>query len=233
MPNSSPEPEIGTRERLLDTAEELFSAHGLRETTMRQITAGAGANLAAVNYHFGSKTALVAEVFRRRLEPMNAERLRLLDEALARAGDDRPDLRAVLTAFIVPALRLGRGAGQGLFQLMARAHLAPDPELRRLVAGQFEDVARRFGAALSLALPGAPMDELFWRVFFVVGSMCHTALNTALLSEVTHGRCTADDEDAVLARLLDFAVAGVSTAAHTTTSAAPPARGPRAPGARP
>ena len=57
---------------------------------MRQITSAAGVNLAAVNYHFGSKEALVQAVLKRRLEGVNRERLRLLDELEAAGGPRQP-----------------------------------------------------------------------------------------------------------------------------------------------
>jgi len=69
----------GTKERILDTAEALFMEHGFEATGLRQITTGAGVNLAAVHYHFGSKEELFQAVLTRRLDPMNQERVALLD----------------------------------------------------------------------------------------------------------------------------------------------------------
>ena len=68
-----------TKDRLLDAAEELFSSRGIDATSLRAITSAAEVNLASVNYHFGSKDGLVKTVFIRRLEPLNNERLELLD----------------------------------------------------------------------------------------------------------------------------------------------------------
>ena len=64
-----------TRTRILDAAEELFMQHGFEGTSMRALTTRAGVNLAAVNYHFGSKDALIEAVFRRRLDPVNLARM--------------------------------------------------------------------------------------------------------------------------------------------------------------
>src|SRR4051812_16792293 len=80
-------PEHETRTRILDAAEELFMLHGFEGASMRQLTTKAAVNLAAVNYHFGSKNALIEAVFRRRLDPMNAERIAGLDRLEAEAGD--------------------------------------------------------------------------------------------------------------------------------------------------
>jgi len=75
-----------TKDRILDVAERLFAEHGFANTSLRSITAEAGANLAAVNYHFQSKDALIQAVFARRLGPLNQARLEMLDAAEARAG---------------------------------------------------------------------------------------------------------------------------------------------------
>src|SRR5512146_465631 len=68
-----------TKERVLDTAEALFMEHGFEATSLRAITAAASVNLAAVNYHFGSKEELFQSVLTRRLDPMNQARVALLD----------------------------------------------------------------------------------------------------------------------------------------------------------
>src|SRR5918995_5698455 len=96
-------PQHETRTRILDAAEELFMQHGFEGTSMRQLTTQAGVNLAAVNYHFGSKDALIEAVFRRRLDPMNAARIAALDELEASGRALAPD--ALIRAFIGESLR--------------------------------------------------------------------------------------------------------------------------------
>src|SRR3954452_20611663 len=90
------------RTRSLDAAEELFMQHGFGGTSMRLLTAKAGVNLAAVNYHFGSKHALVEALFRRRLDPMNAARIGAVDE-LERT-ERTPTPEAIIRAFVAPSL---------------------------------------------------------------------------------------------------------------------------------
>src|ERR1700682_6647964 len=75
-----------TKARILDAAEALFMEHGFEATSLRTITAAAGANLAAVNYHFGTKEELFEAVLARRLDPMNQERIDLLDKVEREAG---------------------------------------------------------------------------------------------------------------------------------------------------
>ncbi|MEX0637836.1 MAG: TetR/AcrR family transcriptional regulator, partial [Burkholderiales bacterium] len=95
-----------TQTRILDVAEELFMQHGFEGASMRMLTAKAGVNLAAVNYHFGSKDALVEAVFRRRLDPMNAERLAELERLEQEAAGKALTPEAIIRAFIGASLRM-------------------------------------------------------------------------------------------------------------------------------
>ena len=65
---------FSTKDRILGAAEELFAQHGFAGTSLRQVTSRADVNIAAVNYHFGSKENLVNEVFRRRMDEMSRRR---------------------------------------------------------------------------------------------------------------------------------------------------------------
>ena len=91
-----------TKERILDVAERLFADFGFPVTSLRDITHEAGVNLAAVNYHFGSKQALLAAVLERRVRPINDRRLALLDELEKAAGSTSPELEDILRAFLGP-----------------------------------------------------------------------------------------------------------------------------------
>src|SRR5258705_4785980 len=103
-------PQHETRTRILDAAEELFMQHGFEGTSMRILTAKASVNLAAVNYHFGSKDALIEAVFRRRLDPMNTGRIAELDrlekEAAGRARSSHLSPEAIIPAFVGAGLRM-------------------------------------------------------------------------------------------------------------------------------
>src|SRR6059036_3181340 len=97
-----------TRARILDAAERLFAEHGYDGASLRDITAQAGVNLAAVNYHFRTKESLIQAVFARRLAPVNQRRLALLDACEASAAGGRLQLEEVVRALISPVLRLGQ-----------------------------------------------------------------------------------------------------------------------------
>src|SRR5438477_10086046 len=103
-----------TKERILDAAESLFMEHGFEATTLRSITAAAAVNLAAVNYHFGSKEELFQAVLTRRLDPMNAERMALLDQYERDQEGEELSCEKILAAMFIPALRLSRDTKRGV-----------------------------------------------------------------------------------------------------------------------
>src|SRR3954466_13792496 len=102
-----------TRERILDTAERLFAERGFGATSLRSIIASAEVNLAAVHYHFRSKEALLEAVIVRRLEPLNRERLELLDQYEREAGKWGPSLEQILDALLSPPIRFVRTTPEG------------------------------------------------------------------------------------------------------------------------
>lgn len=187
-----------TRTRLLDAAEELFGQHGFSGASLRAITAAAGANIAAVNYHFGNRAALVQEVIARRVGPVNAERLRRLDELEAVGA---PTLRDIADAFLAPALHAFRQDASTLCRIMGRIHAERSDEIRRAIFSHFQPVMQRFTAAIGRARPDLPPDEIADRFKFMVGVMAFALMNPA----GTPGRD--------LARMISFVTAGLEAPA--------------------
>lgn len=198
-----------TRETILSAAESLFAEHGLAGTSLRGITTDAGVNLAAVNYHFGSKEGLIQAVFRRRLDALNTERLGRLERVEARAHGGKPDLRAALQAFIVPALEMSHDPEHGgvvFMRLLGRVMSERDRTLRAFLADRYGHVIKRFADVLSGALPGLSDEDLFWRLNFVVGALTYS------MAEVVWEHDDSAEQLADLAtRLVDFAVAGLTS----------------------
>ena len=121
-----------TRARILDSAEYLFSEHGVNGASLRTIVAHAGVNTAAVHYHFGSKQGLLEAVFARHIVPMAEERLKLLAEC--REGEGRPPLlQQIISAFLDPGMR-GRHGGATFARLRARMAADASDETRALLA---------------------------------------------------------------------------------------------------
>jgi AcrR family transcriptional regulator len=196
-----------TRNRILDAAERLFAEKGIAATSLREITAAAEANLAAVNYHFQSKDALVHAVYSRRLGPANQRRLEMLEAAQARAGASPPPLEEIIDAFVAPFLR--EFVGTPFTALMGRMYTEPGDLGLRIIEAEMGEIARRFGAALRRAVPDLPEHELYWRMHFAVGALAHTLAGGRLLQIVSQGQCGLSDVEAIRRRMIRFVCAGL------------------------
>lgn len=199
-PVSSPE----TTARILDAAERLFMEHGYDGASMRMLTSAAGVNLAAVNYHFGSKEGLMQAVFKRRLAWLNSERLRMLDELEGNAagGPLRPS--QILEAFFGTLLTMGERddlGGMIFLRLIGRTLTEPAHFIREFFAGEYQQVVERYKSALYAALPDVPQDEIAWRFQFMLGAMSYSIAGTDAL-RILGGISLTDDSDAVYARRL-------------------------------
>lgn len=203
---------VDTRERILCAAESLFMEHGYAATSLRLITAKAKVNLAAVNYHFGCKEALIREVFERRLGPLNAARIAHLDRLEAAAGGQPLAVEQIIEAIIAPALvsqqPLARGAV--FLRLLGRAFSEPADTLREILPAQYRQVVIRFKQALSRSLPELPDQELTWRMHFMFGTLSYTmAGNDALKLIATCNLEGGNDAQAIMRRLIPFLAAGL------------------------
>src|SRR4029079_13555351 len=201
---------LGTRESLLDAAEELFAERGIPAASLRAITERAAATLAAVHYHFGSKQGLVRAVFDRRLAPLNRERLALLERCEAEGGG----VEEVVRAFVAPIFLMGKEAHESAFaQMMARAYSEPSDEVREIVASQFSDLIDRFVQVLALHLPELPVEEIFWLLLCVARVMAHTLSCGPLLASYSRGRCAITRPEEAIDHLVTFLAAGFRAAA--------------------
>ena len=172
-----------TRQRILDTAERHFALYGFAGTSLRGITRDARVNVAAIHYHYGSKEQLLGATMERIVAPVNAERLRLLDEAIAAAGG-APSVEAILSAFLCPDLILIRDLGDRgvmMARFSGRSSTEPGEVVARVLRGIFGDLGDRFIDALAVAVPDVPRSELAWRL------RCVVAIITYLLANTGHG----------------------------------------------
>jgi AcrR family transcriptional regulator len=198
---------FSTKERILGAAETLFARHGFAGASLRQVTSAANVNLAAVNYHFGSKDNLIEEVFRRRLDELNARRLDALATALA---SGTPKLEDILGAFIRPALALSLddSGGHAFMRVLARAYAEHDDRLRKFLSDNYGHVLREFAVAFARLLPHLDKEELYWRLDFITGALTHSMADFGPMkrrgpvSEDAHRERAAE-------HLIRFAVAGL------------------------
>lgn len=199
-----------TKVRILDAAEKLFADLGFDGTSMRAVTGEAKVNLAAVHYHFGSKEALLTAVLARRFDPINRQRLLMLDAL--EGQEPGPTIDDLLRAFFEPALReitaLGM-TGSRFVQLAGRMHSAANERVRTLFMQNFREVIARFIPAFHRALPGLSAADLHWKLHFMVGALAH------VLAFSPHDECAAllgageFEPEQALEALLRFCAAGM------------------------
>ena len=206
-----------TKTRILDAAEQLFMEHGFEATSLRSLTAAAAVNLAAVNYHFGTKEELFQAVLTRRLDPMNQERIELLAR-LERAAGGRPlSVEKILFAMLIPALKLARDerrGGKNFLRLVGRAYADPAPFIRQFLSGQYAEMIGLYKEAFLKALPHLSRQELTWRLHFVMGALSYTLAGTDALK--LFAQVAANDkenDELLLQRLAPFLVAGLKAPA--------------------
>lgn len=155
-----------TKTRILDAAARLFAARGLEGVSLRAVTAEAGVNLAAVNYHFGSKEALLRELVRRFFAAVREAQLAALDALPADAT-----VAQIVAAYAAPVFALfdaHRGQEWGTLWMLAASGSGERREGGRGMYGMpfagGGEVARRYAGALARAMPHLPPDELRWRL---------------------------------------------------------------------
>jgi AcrR family transcriptional regulator len=202
-----------TKERILDAAESLFMEHGYEATSLRAITTAAGVNLAAVNYHFGTKEELFQAVLTRRLDPMNQDRVELLNRLEAQAAPAQLPCEKILMALFIPALTLSRDperGGKNFLRLLGRAYADPAPFIRRFLSEQYAVMIARFKAAFARALPHLPRKELSWRLHFIMGALSYTLAGTDALKLIAElNPHETDNDEVLLRRLAPFLLAGL------------------------
>jgi len=213
-----------TRVRILDVAGALFSEHGFRAVSLRQITQEAGVNLASVNYHFGSKEALVVEVLSRVIAPINRKRLAMLDRAEKKAGKNAVPVEAVLEALFTPVLSFISSVDENdpdgyRLKLAGRCMSERADLMPETLLAVFQEVFTRFKAALLKSLPYVPKATVFWRMHFTAGAMLYTLTQPERITAFSDGEITSVDPDETLAQLIAYSAAGLKADAKRAAAA--------------
>jgi AcrR family transcriptional regulator len=201
-----------TRTAILTAAERLYADRGFADVTLRDIVAAAGVNLAAVNYHFGSKDELIAELFISRGVATNRERLnelRLAEEA----GSGRADIEAVLRALVGPTLRgcLGPDRERSTAaRFMIRASIEAVPPIRRIKNREIDHL-RKFAAAMRRSLPGRDEVDLYWGLHFALAMAHQTIRDSERLAKLSEGSCDLDDVDGIIERIVAVSVKALTS----------------------
>ena len=199
-----------TKERLILTAEKLFAEKGFRDVSLRDITEGAGANVASVNYHFQSKDALEDEVVLRHIIPVNQARMSALKSLQDEYGEEAIPLRSILLAFLRPMMERMHSSSlrSDLFaKIMGRCMGDKGRALPEKFEKQVKAVITEFQVELTRSLPQLSVDTVIWRLHFSFGVVAHTLLFADRVAELSEVRDASFE--ASLERIVDYCEGGL------------------------
>ena len=207
MPKSEPQ---DAKTRLIDAAERLFAERGVDAVSVREITREASANVAAVHYHFGSKSALLRAVLDRTIQPLTARRAELLAAQLEASRGEPLTLEAILDAFLRPDLEAIHALHERapiVARFLGLTYGSPSADVRQFMEEQFAENRESFFEQIQRTLPDMPADEIEWRMRCIVGVI------VTLFSQATPpgvaGPFETGDVEGTLSRFIAFSAAAL------------------------
>jgi len=204
---------MSTKSRILDAAEHLFAVHGFNGTSLREITSQAEVNLAAVNYHFGSKKELIKAVMSRYMNELSPR----LEAALQEICDDenQPTLTEVFSAFVEPLLSLNEFKENGtsnFLQLLGRSYTDSQGFLRWFLTSNYSGVVSNFIKVVYKAYPELTAEEVFWRLHFTMGTLVFTMSSSNALLDIAQNDFDNNiDIEGVIHKVIPYIAAGVAS----------------------
>ncbi|RLA44030.1 MAG: TetR/AcrR family transcriptional regulator [Gammaproteobacteria bacterium] len=198
------------RDRILNTAEELFALHGYDGVTMRKIASGASVDVALASYHFGKKLDLFNAVFDRRAESLNGARLTALRLCQKDAGKREPTVEKIIEAFLRPLELAQETADPGWKNYLSLiAYVNNSPYWGPLMMSKiFDELVGEFIAALKRALPQAREEDIYWCYHNLSGALTLTLAQTGRIDKLSGGKCLSSDFRAAYDHMIPFMAAG-------------------------
>ncbi|MDX1756632.1 MAG: TetR/AcrR family transcriptional regulator [Marinobacter sp.] len=210
-----------TVDRILDAAEELFAERGFSETSLRMITSKASVNLAAVNYHFGSKNALIQAVFARFLTPFTETLESAFDDLEASCEGAPPSLEQTLWALTESAVSMPQRNEKGIsifMRLLGLAYTQSQGHLREFLEEEYSQTFGRFMALLKGATPQLSAVDRYWRIQFMLGATAFTMSSSDALRDILQTKLGVETSvQEIAARLVPFLAAGLQAEAAIPT----------------
>lgn len=196
---------------LLEAAQRLFAAQGFEKVSLRTLTQEAGVNLAAVNYHFGSKEGLIDAVVESYTNPVNELRLQRLTHA--ENGSTPLSVEDILDCFLRPVLEAVHRSAISeklFFQMMGRClndrGLANLPPSTLALFGQ---VTTRFPQAIRRTIPHLEPEEILWRLHFTIGVLIHVLIHIESLHLIAGGLVGNPSSEDILAMVKNYCSGGL------------------------
>jgi len=198
------------QDRLLDAAEELFCEKGFDGTSIRDLAAMAGCNIASVNYYFGGKDKLYLEVWRRHLAGMRDMRIASIDRVMSESGGKpvlEELLRSYANAFLEPLVNVGEGFR--FIRLMAREMI--DQHLPRgiFVEEMILPVMMALQKAIMQICPGLKEEEARLAILSIVGQLMHVIAAKTMFEQSGELGVPKFDLSEIVEHIVAFSAAGI------------------------
>lgn len=193
-------------------AEQLFADKGFEAVSVRDITKLAKTNVAAVNYHFGSRDELLALVMMRNMQPVTEERLLRLDALENKWSNKAAPLEEIIDALVRPLATRPRKSElpeRWFYQLLGRIFAQQGDGLPGMIEELMRQTAVRFTKAFAKALPSLSSEELAWRIHFLIGGMIHLLSHQDLLDRISGGASGKPTMEATLGRFIRYSASGL------------------------
>lgn len=209
---SSSSADKGVRDRLLDSAEELFCEHGFDGASIREIAASADCNIASVNYYFGGKEKLYREVWRRHLMIMLDARIASIDKVISQNGG-KPQLEELLRsfaeAFVGPMV--DENEARCLNKLMAREWIDHRLPVNMFLEDMITPTLNAMHHALVKTCPGIDESKVPLIVFSIVGQLLHVLHIKVIFQQIDNTALPKFDLAQTIDHIVKFSTAGIRT----------------------
>lgn len=205
-------PQVETVERILDAAGALFAERGFAETSLRTITSTAGVNLAAVNYHFGSKKELIQAVFARFFTPFCQSLDASLDQLVGTQKEGSLTAEQLIECLLNNMLSVAEDIGeqpQRFMRLLGLAYTQSQEHLRRFIVAEYGVYYSRFTGLLKSALPHLDPVAFYWRLYFMLGATIFTLSSFDSIRAILNTEFQQDTELKEAVNLLVPAISGM------------------------
>ena len=203
-----------TKRKIIEAAEVEFAKQGYAGASIRSITKTAGVNLAAVNYHFGSKEDLFKHMARYRFEPINELRFRLLDDLEVKHAPEAPPAENVIEIIIRPLVTnfMAKGASGGSFmRAMGKALSEERPFMQKLQRDLLKDIVARVASLLHRTANEASQEQISYCMHFISCSIVGAMIQHSRLETLFGEGIDAQDAEKLSNRLTQFVSGGVQS----------------------
>jgi len=212
--NNSNSESKDVRERLLDAAEGFFAEKGFEGTSVRDLTATAGSNIAAVNYHFGSKEKLYIEVFRRRMSEIRTIRVDSVNELMSQ-DDYEISLEQLLHVFAMAFIEplTDKGGKRQFLKLLVREMSANRLPKRMFVDELAGPTLRTLGDAIIKICPDLEQKKVLQSIMSFISQLVYFVNIKEMFKDNDFTELPMDSIDEFIEHIVEFSAAGIRAAA--------------------